>query len=244
MAVPTITREALKEKIDRREPFVLVETLSPAVEPGDAGSRAGHACGRAGDRQHPGKRLPAPGRGVHAPEMVACAVAMHWDDRRRVKKLLFTDNLGQQVRITELCRDFPGDNDQICGVAIVSVDRGQVWTIDLPDATNRRNGSFSWSRHAPAHRPKLRPVQELGAAHREADAARQELRLRVPAEPRPRRDAEGLRGSVHATQAGRALRPISRRAHRRQAGLINRAPARARSTLNVRTPVRMMACRA
>ena len=30
MDVPTITREALKEKIDRREPFVLVETLSPA----------------------------------------------------------------------------------------------------------------------------------------------------------------------------------------------------------------------
>jgi len=30
MDVPTITRHALKEKIDRREPFVLLETLSEA----------------------------------------------------------------------------------------------------------------------------------------------------------------------------------------------------------------------
>jgi rhodanese-related sulfurtransferase len=30
MDVPTIAREALKQKIDRREPFMLVETLSPA----------------------------------------------------------------------------------------------------------------------------------------------------------------------------------------------------------------------
>jgi rhodanese-related sulfurtransferase len=30
MDVPTITREALKAKIDRGEPFMLVETLSPA----------------------------------------------------------------------------------------------------------------------------------------------------------------------------------------------------------------------
>lgn len=28
MDMPTITREALKEKIERREPFVIVETLS------------------------------------------------------------------------------------------------------------------------------------------------------------------------------------------------------------------------
>ena len=30
MDVPSITREALKEKIERQEAFVLVETLSPA----------------------------------------------------------------------------------------------------------------------------------------------------------------------------------------------------------------------
>jgi rhodanese-related sulfurtransferase len=30
MDVPSITRETLKEKIERRDPFVLVETLSPA----------------------------------------------------------------------------------------------------------------------------------------------------------------------------------------------------------------------
>jgi dipeptidyl-peptidase-4 len=71
------------------------------------------------------------------------AIAMHWDDRRRVRKLLFPDYLGEQVRITELRRDVPGDSDQIRGVAIVSVDRGQVRSIDLPDATDRRNASFS-----------------------------------------------------------------------------------------------------
>ena len=36
------------------------------------------------------------------------AVAMHWDDRRRVRKLLFPDYLGEHVRITELRRDLPG----------------------------------------------------------------------------------------------------------------------------------------
>src|SRR4029079_16762996 len=73
------------------------------------------------------------------------AIAMHWDDRRRVRKLLFPDYLGEQVRITELRRDVPGDSDQIRGVAIVSVDRGQVRRLDLPDATDRRNASFNWS---------------------------------------------------------------------------------------------------
>ncbi len=73
------------------------------------------------------------------------AVAMHWDDRRRVRKLLFPDYLGEHVRITELRRDLPGDNDQIRGVAIVSVDRGQVRMLDLPDAADRRNASFNWS---------------------------------------------------------------------------------------------------
>ena len=30
MSIPTITRTALKDKIDRRDDFLLVETLSPA----------------------------------------------------------------------------------------------------------------------------------------------------------------------------------------------------------------------
>jgi dipeptidyl-peptidase-4 len=72
-------------------------------------------------------------------------VALHWDDRRRMRTLLFPDYLGEQVRITELRRDLPGDNDQIRVVAILSIERGQVRMIDLPDATDRRNGSFAWS---------------------------------------------------------------------------------------------------
>jgi len=72
-------------------------------------------------------------------------VAMHWDDRRRVRKLLFPDYLGEQVRITELRRDLPGDNDQIRRVAVLGLDTGHLRTIDLPDATDRRNSSFAWS---------------------------------------------------------------------------------------------------
>src|SRR5262249_58229528 len=53
-------------------------------------------------------------------------VALHWDDRRRVRRLPFPDFLGEQIRITELRRDLPGDNDQIRRVAILSVVHGQV----------------------------------------------------------------------------------------------------------------------
>jgi dipeptidyl-peptidase 4 len=72
-------------------------------------------------------------------------VALHWDDRRRVRRLLFPDYLGEQIRITELRRDLPGDNDQIRRVAIFSVERAHVRMVELPDATDRRNGSFAWS---------------------------------------------------------------------------------------------------
>ena len=72
-------------------------------------------------------------------------IALHWDDRRRVRKLLFPDFLGEEVRITELRRDLPGDNDQIRRIAVLSIDRGEMRMVDLPDATDRRNGSFAWS---------------------------------------------------------------------------------------------------
>jgi dipeptidyl-peptidase 4 len=72
-------------------------------------------------------------------------VALHWDDRRRVRKLLFPDFLGDEVRITELRRDLPGDNDQVRRIAVFSIDRGDIRMVDLPDATDRRNGSFAWS---------------------------------------------------------------------------------------------------
>jgi dipeptidyl-peptidase-4 len=72
-------------------------------------------------------------------------VALHWDDRRRVRKLLFPDFLGDEVRITELRRDLPGDNNQMRRIAILSIERGEMRMVDLPDTTDRRNGSFAWS---------------------------------------------------------------------------------------------------
>src|SRR5581483_6428513 len=55
-----------------------------------------------------------------------------------------------------------------------------------------------------------RALQGFRSARREADAARQGFRFRVPAELGARRDATGLRRNVHAPQARRTFRPLSR----------------------------------
>jgi dipeptidyl-peptidase-4 len=72
-------------------------------------------------------------------------VAMHWDDRRAVRKRLFPTYLADETQVLTLRRDVPGENDQVRAIAVFSLESGSVRTIDLPDATDRRISSYQWS---------------------------------------------------------------------------------------------------
>jgi len=72
-------------------------------------------------------------------------VALLFEDRSEVRKVLFPDYLGKETSVQMLRRDYPGDNDYIRSMAIYSVEEKNLWMVDLEDRTNRRIGSYSWS---------------------------------------------------------------------------------------------------
>jgi dipeptidyl-peptidase-4 len=72
-------------------------------------------------------------------------VALHFEDRRNVRKVPFPHYLGPETSINWLRRDYPGDNDGVRAVALYFVDRGHLQTLELPDRSHRRISSFSWS---------------------------------------------------------------------------------------------------
>ena len=72
-------------------------------------------------------------------------IALLFDDRSKVREELIPDYLAQETRVVPQRRDYPGDNDQIRSLALYPVAEGRQRPIDLPDPTDRRFGSISWS---------------------------------------------------------------------------------------------------
>ena len=72
-------------------------------------------------------------------------VALNLDDRRNVRKVLIPNYLSEETQVNPLRRDFPGENDQVRTVAVYSVSDARLWTVPLPDNTDRRITSYSWS---------------------------------------------------------------------------------------------------
>ena len=72
-------------------------------------------------------------------------VALEFEDRRNVRKVLIPDYLGEETLVNPLRRDFPGENDQVRAVATYSVKDARLWMVPLPDNTDRRITAYSWS---------------------------------------------------------------------------------------------------
>ncbi len=95
-----------------------------------------------------------PGASFYAPDSAFMAyrwspdsrhIALRYEDRRNVRKMLFPDYLGEETHIEILRRDLPGENDLVRTMVIYSLASGRTRTVDLPDPTDRRFGSFGFS---------------------------------------------------------------------------------------------------
>ena len=72
-------------------------------------------------------------------------VALHLDDRRRIRKELIPDYLGEETGAPAVRRDFPGDNDHVRDIAIYSVATGMVRVVGLPESVDRSIANYDWS---------------------------------------------------------------------------------------------------
>ena len=95
-----------------------------------------------------------PGASFYAPDSAFMAyrwspdsrhVALRYEDRRNVRQMPFPDYLGEETHVESLRRDLPGENDLIRTMVLFSLASGRTRTVDLPDPTDRRFGSFGFS---------------------------------------------------------------------------------------------------
>jgi dipeptidyl-peptidase-4 len=72
-------------------------------------------------------------------------LALHFDDRRKVRQVPFPSYLGEETHVNFLRRDYPGDSDHIRRLGVYSVNGGRVRFVPLPEETDRRFSNFNWS---------------------------------------------------------------------------------------------------
>jgi dipeptidyl-peptidase 4 len=72
-------------------------------------------------------------------------LALQYNDRRHVRRVLIPNYLGEESTVTAVRRDFPGENDFIRRVAICRVEDGEVTFLPLEGSTDRRVTSYAWS---------------------------------------------------------------------------------------------------
>lgn len=72
-------------------------------------------------------------------------LALNFEDRRRVRKMLFPDYLSEETKVKTLRRDLPGENDLVRNIQVYSVSTGRLRKVELPDPTDRRFGSYGFS---------------------------------------------------------------------------------------------------
>jgi dipeptidyl-peptidase-4 len=72
-------------------------------------------------------------------------IALHYVDRRQMRRVPFPYYLGEETALNFLRRGYPGDYDEIRSLAVYSVAAGRLRRVDLPDKTYRRFGGFDWA---------------------------------------------------------------------------------------------------
>lgn len=72
-------------------------------------------------------------------------IALHIDDRSRVRRILIPNYLGEETAANPVRRDYPGDNDHLRELAIYSVSTGRLRRLDLAESGDRGIASYRWS---------------------------------------------------------------------------------------------------
>jgi dipeptidyl-peptidase-4 len=72
-------------------------------------------------------------------------LALHYVNRRNVRKVMFPYYLGEETTANVLRRGYPGDHDEIRTIAFYSVERAEVRMLDFPDQGWWHINGFSWS---------------------------------------------------------------------------------------------------
>jgi dipeptidyl-peptidase-4 len=72
-------------------------------------------------------------------------IAVHYVDRRNVRKVPFPTYLGKETQPNEKRRPYPGDANEHRAVGLLSVASRQLKLLDLPGPTENRIADFAWS---------------------------------------------------------------------------------------------------
>ena len=72
-------------------------------------------------------------------------IAVHYVDRRNVRKVPFPSYLGRETQPNEIRRAYPGDANEHRTVGLLAVESRQLQLLELPAPTQNRIADFSWS---------------------------------------------------------------------------------------------------
>ena len=72
-------------------------------------------------------------------------VALHYVDRRQVRKVPFPYYLGQETTANVLRRGYPGDHDEIRSLAFYDVATSRLRMLEFPDQGWRHFLGFDWA---------------------------------------------------------------------------------------------------
>ena len=72
-------------------------------------------------------------------------IAVHYVDRRDMRKVPFPYYLGKETNANNIRRGYPGDPNEYRTIGFFSVENGDLKLLDLPSPTANRIVGFSWS---------------------------------------------------------------------------------------------------
>ena len=72
-------------------------------------------------------------------------IAVHYVDRRNMRKVPFPHYLGKETIANNVRRGYPGDPNEYRPIGFLSVESGDLNLLDLPSPTANRIAGFSWS---------------------------------------------------------------------------------------------------
>ena len=72
-------------------------------------------------------------------------IALYFEDRSKVRKVLFPNYLSDETSFNMLRRDYPGDNDFVRAIGIYSMEQRRLQMFDTEEKTDRRISYYNWS---------------------------------------------------------------------------------------------------
>lgn len=72
-------------------------------------------------------------------------IAIYFEDRSKVREVLFPNYLSDETSFNMLRRDYPGDNDFVRAIGIYSMEQRKLQMLDLKEKNDRRISYYNWS---------------------------------------------------------------------------------------------------